>query len=101
MKGKPFTKVTTLDGFDYRVILMFAEYNMRSTETSQCLDVHRNTIEYRLNKIKRITGLEPRKFYDLVKLVEMARMTEKCPCCGAEVKGQESCPNCNVYLRED
>ena len=25
---------------------------------------------------------------------------EKCPCCGAEVNGQESCPNCKVYLRE-
>ena len=71
--GKPFVKATTLDDFDYQVILMFAENNMRMIETSYCLDVHRNTIEYRICKIKRLTGLDPRNFYDLIKLVEIAR----------------------------
>ena len=70
--GKPFVKATTLDDFDYQVILVFAENNMRALETSYCLDVHRNTIEYRINKIKRITGLDSRNFYELIKLVEMA-----------------------------
>jgi hypothetical protein len=27
-------------------------------------------------------------------------MNDKCPCCGAEVDGQESCPNCLVWLEE-
>ena len=71
--SKPFVKTTTLDDFDYQVILAFAENNMRTLETSYCLDVHRNTIDYRIGKIKRITGLDPRNFYEFIKLVEMAR----------------------------
>lgn len=73
MASKPFTEVTTLDERDYRIILLLAENSMRATETSYALDVHRNTVLYRIGKIKRITGLDPMNFYDLHKLVEMAR----------------------------
>lgn len=31
---------------------------------------HRNTVIYRINKIKLITGLDPRNFWDLVELVK-------------------------------
>ena len=73
MPRKPFTEVTTLDDRDYRVILLLADNRMRATETAYALDVHRNTVLYRIDKIKRITGLDPLVFYDLHKLVEMAR----------------------------
>jgi sugar diacid utilization regulator len=73
MPNKPFTEVTTLDEWDYRVILAFAKNNMRATETSYELGRHRNGIIYRIGKIKRITGLDPMNFYDLCKLVEIAR----------------------------
>ena len=33
--------------------------------------MHYNSIRYRFQKIKRETGLEPRHFYDLIKLLKM------------------------------
>lgn len=62
-----------LDERDYRIILSFAKNSMREPETSWDLDVHRNTITYRIRKIKALTGLDPREFYDLIKLVDMAK----------------------------
>ena len=62
-----------LNETDYRVILLLADNSMRVPETAYALKLHRNTILYRIGKIKRITGLDPQKFYDLCKLVDMAR----------------------------
>lgn len=62
-----------LDERDYRIILSFAKNSMREPETSWDLNVHRNTITYRIRKIKALTGLDPREFYDLIKLVDMAK----------------------------
>lgn len=62
-----------LDKLDFKLIILLAENNMRATETAYTLKVHRGTVVYRINRIKRITGLDPMKFYDLHKLVEMAR----------------------------
>lgn len=73
VKNNPFTKVKTLDEVDYRVILTLAKNSMRATETAYELGKHRNGILYRVDKIKRITGLDPMNFYDLCKLVEMAK----------------------------
>lgn len=69
---KPFTKVTELDDRDYQVILSLARNNMRATEVAYDLCVHRGTILYRIEKIKKITGLDAMVFYDLVKLVDIA-----------------------------
>lgn len=62
-----------LNETDFRVILLLADNSMRATETAYALNMHRNSILYRIGKIKRITGLDPMNFYDLHKLVEMAR----------------------------
>ena len=62
-----------LNEMDFRIILTLAKYSMRVTETAYELDKHRNGILYRIGKIKRITGLDPMNFYDLCKLVEMAK----------------------------
>lgn len=62
-----------LNDMDFRVILALAKNNMRVTETAYELDRHRNGILYRIGKIKRITGLDPMNFYDLCKLLEIAR----------------------------
>lgn len=53
------------------VILTLADCNMNVTDTSKVLYVHRNTVVYYIDKIKRKTGLNPTRFYDLCKLVEM------------------------------
>lgn len=61
-----------LNEMDFRVILTLAKNSMRATETAYELGKHRNGILYRVDKIKRITGLDPMNFYDLIKLVDMA-----------------------------
>ena len=78
-KGEPMLIETNkirhlpLNELDYHVILTLAKNNMRATETAYDLDVHRGTVLYRIEKIKHLTGLDPRVFYDLCELVEMAR----------------------------
>lgn len=62
-----------INEFDYRVILSLAKNNMRATEVAYELDRHRNVILNHATKIKRITGLDPFCFYDLCKLVEIAK----------------------------
>lgn len=47
---------------------VFFDQNMSLTQTSSELKVHRNTLLYRLDKIKKITGLDPRKFNDAMEL---------------------------------
>ena len=69
----PEIKHKPLDDLDFRLILSMAENNMRATETSYDLYVYRGTVMYRIGKIKKLTGLDPLNFYDLCKLVEMAR----------------------------
>ena len=47
---------------------MFFNQNMSLTQTAKKLNIHRNTLLYRLSKVKKITGLDPRKFNDAIKL---------------------------------
>ncbi len=46
----------------------FFDKNMSLTQTSKELKIHRNTLLYRLEKIKKVTGLDPRKFNDAMEL---------------------------------
>lgn len=46
---------------------------MNIGEVSRQLFMHRNTVTYHLDKVKRQTGLDPRRFYDLIELVKMAQ----------------------------
>ncbi|MBX4191711.1 MAG: helix-turn-helix domain-containing protein [Candidatus Doudnabacteria bacterium] len=47
---------------------VFFDKNMSLTQTSKQLNIHRNTLLYRLDKIKKVTGLDPRKFNDAMEL---------------------------------
>ena len=47
---------------------VFFDKNMSLTQTSKELKIHRNTLLYRLEKIKKVTGLDPRKFNDAMEL---------------------------------
>lgn len=69
---KLIVKAKDLDDRDCSVILSLARNNMRATEVAYDLCVHRGTILYRIEKIKKITGLDAMVFYDLVKLVDIA-----------------------------
>lgn len=61
---------------DYRkrtIILGMAENNMNMNAVAREQYFHRNAALYHINKIKEITGLDPRNFYDLVELVDIVR----------------------------
>ena len=63
------TKITKLDA---EIILAYAEYDMNALEVARQIYVHPNTVDYHLNKVKRVTGLNPYRFYDLHELVGIA-----------------------------
>ena len=42
----------------------FLSNDLNVSETSRVINVHRNTLMYRLDKIEKITGLDIRKFND-------------------------------------
>ena len=58
-------KKNPIDALDQETLLTinkFFENNLNVSETSRKLFVHRNTLVYRLEKIKKITGLDLREF---------------------------------------
>jgi len=46
----------------------FFDNNLSITQTAKALFIHRNTLLYRLERVKKITGLDPKKFDDAVLL---------------------------------
>ena len=62
-----------LTAVDFEIILALADNNMNVVETARVLFMHRNNVVYHIGKVKKRTGLDPTKFYDLVKLVRIAR----------------------------
>ena len=46
----------------------FFDNNLSITQTAKALFIHRNTLLYRLERIKKVTGLDPKKFDDAVQL---------------------------------
>lgn len=60
--------VESLDEETLFTIQKFFENNLNVSETSRKLFVHRNTLVYRLDKIKKITGLDLREFDNAIVL---------------------------------
>ena len=73
-----FTKnpIETLDADTLETINKFFENNLNVSETSRKLYVHRNTLVYRLEKIKKLTGLDLREF-DHAIVFKVAMMVKK------------------------
>ncbi len=46
----------------------FFDNNLSISKTAQAIYIHRNTLLYRLRRVKEITGLDPKKFDDAVQL---------------------------------
>ena len=57
-------------------IQKFFENSLNVSETSRKLFVHRNTLVYRLEKIKKVTGLDLREFEDAI-VFKVALMVKK------------------------
>lgn len=58
--------IEALDQETLYTINKFFENNLNVSETSRKLFVHRNTLVYRLEKIKKLTGLDLREFEDAI-----------------------------------
>lgn len=69
----------SIDSLDHETLFTiqrFFENNLNVSETSRKLFVHRNTLVYRLEKIKKITGLDLREFEDAI-VFKVAMMVKK------------------------
>ena len=60
--------IESLDEDMLSTINMFFKYNLNVSQTSDKLFVHRNTLVYRLEKIRKLTGLDLREFDNAVVL---------------------------------
>ena len=72
-------KKNSIDSLDQETLFTinkFFENNLNVSETSRKLFVHRNTLVYRLEKIKKITGLDLRQF-DHAIVFKVALMVRK------------------------
>ena len=68
--------IDALDKETLFTIHKFFENNLNVSETSRKLFVHRNTLVYRLEKIKKLTGLDLREFDDAITF-KVALMVKK------------------------
>lgn len=62
-----------LDERDAKIILKLADCRMNVSEVARQLFMHRNTVQYHIDKIYRVTGKNPLNFYELFDLTFMAR----------------------------
>ncbi len=68
--------IDSLDEETLSIINEFFDNNLNISETSRKLFVHRNTLVYRLGKIKKLTGLDLREF-DQAIVFKVALMVKK------------------------
>lgn len=76
---KEVFKQGSIDSLDQETLFTihrFFENNLNVSETSRKLFVHRNTLVYRLEKIKKLTGLDLREF-DHAIVFKIALMVKK------------------------
>lgn len=66
----------SLDAETFTTIYTFFSNNLNVSETSKKLFIHRNTLVYRLEKIKKLTGLDIRKFEDAI-IFKISTMIQK------------------------
>lgn len=69
--------IEALDRETLLTIQCFFQNNLNVSETSRKLFIHRNTLVYRLEKIKKITGLDLREFENAITF-KVALMVKKC-----------------------
>lgn len=65
--------VVQMTDLDKEIIMAMADCNMNESEVSRKLFMHRNTVVYHINRVKKLTGLDSTNFYDLHKLVTMVK----------------------------
>ncbi len=51
-----------------KTLMVYFDHDLNMSQTAKQLFVHRNTLIYRLDRVKEIVGLDPRQFKDAVEL---------------------------------
>jgi hypothetical protein len=59
-----------------RTIRAFAECSLNVKQTARSLGIHTNTVYFRLNRIKQLTGIDPRTFSGVSLLLTALRLLE-------------------------
>jgi sugar diacid utilization regulator len=54
-----------------QIVIAMAENDMCIDRVAKATNYCRTNVQYHINRIKEITGLNPRKFFDMIKLYEM------------------------------
>lgn len=60
-----------IDEIDIAIIREMVDNNMRISIVARKVYLHRNSVSNRFKKIEKITGLNPNRFRDLAKLIEI------------------------------
>ena len=66
-------KPAALTELETEVIRLMAECDLKMSWVARRMKYARSTVFYHVEEITRNTGLDPRKFYDMVKLLEMVK----------------------------
>ena len=69
--------IDCLTDVDWNVIVGYAGNDMNISKTADNLFMHRNNVDYHLMKVYRLTGLDPKKFSDLIKLLYLFNQERK------------------------
>jgi sugar diacid utilization regulator len=60
----------------YRTVVAFADCNFNVKQTAQRLRIHTNTVYFRLNRIKKLTGIDPRTYAGTSRLLTALQLLE-------------------------
>lgn len=111
-KGAPPQAAGPLSDLDKEIILAYAASSMSRNAVAGKLYMSHNTVTNHLNRIHKVTGLNPRYFFDLYQLVVMAAGTNvveviRCRDCEHSrqavhtIGGQRICPRTGLCFIDD
>lgn len=69
-------KIADNNGVLLKTLLVWFNNNTQNSDTAKALFIHRNTLEYRLNKISKLTGINLAKFDDRMLLYIALQLDE-------------------------
>lgn len=77
--ARPLARLKSMDnnGLLRRTLAAWFRHNVQPLATSKALFIHRNTLEYRLNRISELTGLDLGKFDDRLLLYVALQLDEQ------------------------
>ena len=72
-KGMAMDEIKELSDHQWNIILAIAEASMNITLACEIYPMAQASMYYQIERIKAISGKNPRKFYDLCELVQFAK----------------------------